>query len=126
MFENEPTAFAQHWEMEQQSLREQIRKAQNILDQVKVSEEMLLLIARIAIEMNVDGHRADIIMMKAAKTIAALNGREEVTTSDIQEASDLALQHRMRRKPFQKIGVEEEKLSQMFSVNDSSTMMVKE
>jgi Mg-chelatase subunit ChlI len=71
---------------------------------------MLYLIARIAIDMNVDGHRADIIIMKAAKTLAAFKGRKEVLKEDIQKAADLALQHRMRRKPFQKLGIEEGKI----------------
>ncbi|MEW6380149.1 MAG: ATP-binding protein [bacterium] len=114
LYEDDPASFAKVWEPKQQALRDQIRKAEDILDQVQVPEETLLLIARIAIEMNVDGHRADIIMMKAAKTLAALGGRCEVNKTDIQEAADLSLQHRMRRKPFQKIGMEEEKLSQMF------------
>ncbi|MCL6583860.1 MAG: ATP-binding protein [bacterium] len=114
LYEDDPVSFTRAWEPKQQALRDQIKKAKEILDQVKVSEELLFLIARIAIEMNVDGHRADIIMMKAAKTLAALDGRSEVNSSDIQQAADLSLQHRMRRKPFQKIGLEDEKLSQIF------------
>jgi len=35
---------------------------------------MLYLIAEIAIEMGVDGHRADLIMMKAAKTMQHSRG----------------------------------------------------
>jgi Mg-chelatase subunit ChlI len=76
---------------------------------------MLYLIARIAIDMNVDGHRADIMMMKASKTLAVFNGRKEVLKEDVQKAADMALQHRMRRKPFQKPGVEEGKIAGIIS-----------
>ena len=118
LYEDDPVAFVHMWEPRQQSLRDQIRKAEELLDKVQISEEMLLLIVRIAIEMNVDGHRGDIIMMKAAKTLAALHGRCEVTKEEIRKAADLTLQHRMRRKPFQKIGVEEEKLGRILSVGN--------
>ena len=69
--------------------------------------------------MNVDGHRADIMMMKASKTIAALNGRREVLKEDVQSAADMALQHRMRRKPFPKPGVEEGKIAGVILHNPS-------
>jgi len=51
----------------------------------------------------VDGHRSDIVMLKAAKALAAWGGRDEVSTADIDEAADLALAHRMRRRPFEEI-----------------------
>jgi magnesium chelatase subunit I len=51
----------------------------------------------------VDGHRGDIIILKTAKTIAAYNGRNEVELSDIELAAELALPHRIRRKPLQDV-----------------------
>jgi magnesium chelatase subunit D len=58
------------------------------------------MIARICLDMAVDGHRADIIMLKTAKTIAAYNGRTEVCGDDVREAAELVLSHRMRNQPF--------------------------
>ncbi|MEW6573439.1 MAG: ATP-binding protein [Bacillota bacterium] len=110
-FEEDPAGFAAVWEEEQQRLREKIVAARRTLPQVDISDEMLLLIARTAIEMRVDGHRADLIMMKAAKTNAALGGRTEVTEADIKETANFALLHRMRRKPFQEVAVDQEKLA---------------
>ena len=51
--------------------------------------------------MGVDGHRADIIMLKSAKALAACNGRKEVRKEDIHTAAELALPHRVRRQPLQ-------------------------
>jgi magnesium chelatase subunit I len=110
-FEEDPAGFTAVWEEEQQRLREKIVAARRVLPQVKITDEMLLLIARTAIEMGVDGHRADLIMMKAAKTNAALGGRPEVTETDIKETANFALLHRMRRKPFQEVAVDQEKLA---------------
>ncbi len=110
-FEEGPAEFCARWEGEQEKLRRQIIAAKEMLLQVRVPEEMLYLIAEIAVEMGVDGHRADLIMMKAAKTRAALQGRESVSEEDIRATADLALVHRMRRKPFQDLSLDQQKLA---------------
>jgi magnesium chelatase subunit I len=110
-FEDDSAEFIAAWEGEQQRLREKIVAARHLLPRVSINDEMLLLIARTAIEMGVDGHRADLVMMKAAKTNAVLRGRAEVTATDIRETAELALLHRMRRKPFQELAVDEQKLA---------------
>lgn len=109
-FEEDPEGFADQWEEEQDHLCQQIIAAKDLLPKVQISDEMLFLIAQIAIEMGVDGHRADLIMMKAAKSIAVFNGREEVTEEDVRQSVDLVLSHRMRRKPFQEMDVDRQKL----------------
>ena len=114
-YENDPARFQDAWKEEEKKLRNAVIQAKELLEETAVSDDMLRLIVQIAIEMNVDGHRADIIMMKAARTLAALNGRKDVTEDDVQTAADMALQHRMRRKPFQKQGVEEEKIAGIIS-----------
>jgi magnesium chelatase subunit I len=55
------------------------------------------------LELGVDGHRGDIIILKAAKTLAAWNGRSKVEESDIEAAAELALPHRVRRQPLMEI-----------------------
>jgi Mg-chelatase subunit ChlI len=112
-FEEDPAAFCSAWEPEQEKLRQQILAAKQTLPKVQVPEEMLYLIAEIAVEMGVDGHRADLIMMKAAKTRAALQGREKVSKEDINDTADLVLMHRMRRKPFQDLTLDQQKLKEI-------------
>ncbi len=114
-YEQDPAGFQKIWKAEEEKLQQAIVQAKELLEQVTVSDDILYLIARIAIDMNVDGHRADIMMMKASKTLAAFNGRGEIFKEDVQSAADMALQHRMRRKPFQKPGVEEGKIGGIIS-----------
>ncbi len=109
-YEEDPVQFQMTWQKEEKKLQESIVRAKDLLEEVVISDEMLHLIARIAIDMNVDGHRADISMTKASRTIAAFNGRKEVSREDLQMVAEMALQHRMRRKPFQKPGVEAGKI----------------
>jgi len=42
--------------------------------------------------------------------MAALSGREEVIEEDVRQSVDLALLHRMRRKPFQELDIDRQKL----------------
>lgn len=50
--------------------------------------------AECAIAAGVDGLRADLVMLRAARARAALEGRAEVTTGDIDAVAALALAHR--------------------------------
>ncbi len=47
-----------------------------------------------------DGHRSDLVILKAARAQAAIEGRTSVTDRDIAMAAELALPHRLKRGPF--------------------------
>ncbi|MBA3065172.1 magnesium chelatase, partial [bacterium] len=111
-YEKTPHQFEKKWESEQIKLRGAVVKAQKIFPQVSYSDRMLELVTRIAIDMGVDGHRADIAMIKAAQTIAAFHQRKQVTEEDIREAADMVLPHRRRKKPFQQPKVSRDKIEQ--------------
>jgi magnesium chelatase subunit D len=111
-YEKDPECFIKEWENEEEELKERIVRAKELLQSVKIDDDKLKLIARICIDMSVDGHRADIAMMKTAATIAAFHERNEVTEEDVKEAAELVLPHRMRRKPFSEQKMEQEKLDQ--------------
>ncbi|MBU2568138.1 MAG: putative cobaltochelatase [Elusimicrobia bacterium] len=111
-YEKSPHEFEKKWEQEQINLRETIIKAQDIFPYVIYSNDILKLVTQIAIDMGVDGHRADIAMIKTAQTIAAYHQRKEVTEEDVKEAAELVLPHRMRKKPFQQPQPNQEKIEQ--------------
>ena len=100
-YEKDPDAFAMEYEAAQQELREKISKAFFILKNVSHDDKILEMAVRISIEMGVDGHRADIGMIKTAMTIAAYNHRAQVMENDMLEAAEFVLPHRMRRRPFE-------------------------
>ncbi|MBE6064238.1 magnesium chelatase ATPase subunit I [Clostridium sporogenes] len=100
-YEDNNEEFILSYEKEQQKLRDRISKAKEILKEVSFDDKVLEIAAKISIEMEVDGHRADISMIKTAMTIAAFNGRDKVNSEDMLEAAELTLPHRMRRKPFE-------------------------
>ena len=100
-FERNPEAFARKYEGKQQELRQRILKARELLDDVKISKKLLETVAEICLEFEVHGHRADFLIARAAKTIAAYNRRKSVNEHDIKEAAELVLPHRVRRLPFE-------------------------
>ncbi|MGL4849908.1 MAG: ATP-binding protein [Clostridium sp.] len=100
-FDKDPNKFLKEFEPLENELREKIIKARNIVRDVEISDELLLLIAKIGIKFDIDGHRGDLTLMKTAMTIAALDGRKEVKRDDILKAAPLVLFHRMRKLPFE-------------------------
>ena len=100
-FLRDPESFKQAYAGDQERLRSKIVQAQRLLPSVKMPHELLRTIARICIEFRVDGHRADIMIDRTARTNAAYEGREQVIVDDIIEASELVLPHRMRKRPFE-------------------------
>lgn len=118
-FEDDPKGLIKEWQAAEVDLRDRIVHAREILPQVQVSDAILNKIAQISIEIGVDGHRADIIMMKTAKTVAAFHRRTEVTYDDLEESADMALQHRVRRKPFEDVVLDRERIAAVLKDNVS-------
>lgn len=112
-FESDPAAFIEGWRAQEERLRSRISMAQDGLAQVTVPDEMHEAIAHICREHGVDGLRADIVIHRAASTIAAWDGRSEVTLDDVAEASQLAIAHRLRRMPFDEPRLDPQRLGEM-------------
>ena len=112
-FEAGPHRFVQQWQEAEQAERERLLRSQELLAQVRVSDEILGLITDICFEYQVDGMRGDIVMYKTASTIAAYEGRTQVSLEDVREAAQMALLHRQRRQPFQQPHLVTEQLDSM-------------
>jgi Mg-chelatase subunit ChlI len=72
----------------------------------------LLSIAALTASLNVDGHRADLVILKAARAQAAFEGRTKINDHDIALAAELALPHRIKRTPFQQAEINSEQLQE--------------
>ncbi|WP_332878838.1 magnesium chelatase subunit D family protein [Massilia sp. S19_KUP03_FR1] len=112
-YEADPAAFTQRWAPQQDALRAQLARAQALLAQVELDDAMLDLISHLCCEFEVASLRADIVMHKAARAIAALDGRLRVTPDDVRTAATLVLPHRRRRKPFEQPGLDQDKLDEL-------------
>ena len=103
-FDADPVGFCKNWESTSRELSERIVQAIALYPKVTIERPLLFKIASHCLDVGVDGHRADIIMLKTAKTLAAWESRQEVIPADIEVSAELALPHRIRRQPFQEIG----------------------
>ena len=102
-FDENPHGFTERWRGKSEELVERILQAKELYTQVTVEDDLFYEIARTCVEVGVDGHRGDIIILKTARTLAAFRGRTKVISADIKEAADLALPHRVRRQPLMDI-----------------------
>lgn len=116
-FEDDPEAFCAQMRGEQESLRRKLARARKNLTMVKLPRRLLRRVAELCHELKVDGHRGEIVIARAARALAALEGRREVSDADVRRVAPLALNHRLRRDPFEQRGGGsrvEQKLDQLF------------
>ncbi len=99
-FEKDPEKFLKEMEPENEKLRRRIKKAQKLLPEVTISERIQMLICKMCKELDVEGHRPDIMLAKTAITLAAYHGRKEIKQDDIKEAAEYILPFRIRKNPF--------------------------
>lgn len=102
-FDQNPESFFNHYLAEQEALQQKIVQAQNRLPQVTIDYELRVKISQVCSELDVDGLRGDIVSNRAAKAIAAFEGRTEVTLDDIRRVMTLCLRHRLRKDPLESI-----------------------
>jgi len=100
-FGEDPIGFKKRWRGEQEDLRRRIIKAREILSKVIVPDEILRAVASACIMLHVDGHRPDIATVRAAKALAALEGRMRVEASDILRVAVMAVGYRTRGGGFE-------------------------
>ena len=112
-FERDPIYFRGLYEESDNALAGKILQAQKLLPKVTIKEDFLRIVARMCIELDVDGHRPDIIITRAAMTKAAYDGRKNVTEDDMIFASELTLGFRMRRTPFEEAALGATKFQQV-------------
>ncbi len=99
-FEADPEKFYEKNESLQEELRNRITQARKVLRDVIIPENLLEAICKTCSELKVDGLRPDIVIAKAASTLAAFEDRKEVALDDVLVAAELALGHRTREGGF--------------------------
>jgi Mg-chelatase subunit ChlI len=99
-FEADPGAFRKSFLPKEEELSQKIANARSLVDQIQYTSSNLLSIATLTASLNVEGHRSDLVILKAARAHAAFEGRTRINDRDIALAAELALPHRIRKGPF--------------------------
>jgi Mg-chelatase subunit ChlI len=111
-YEKDAEAFRKTWLQKEDELSQKIARGRELVDQVTHTTRDLLSIAALTASLNVDGHRADLVILKAARAEAAFEGRTKINDHDIALAAELALPHRIKRTPFQQAEMTTEQLQE--------------
>src|SRR5437588_9250518 len=99
-FDRDPQGFNASRHDEQTRLRRRVLRAARNYESVAVTRPLLRSIAELCVRLGVDGHRGEITIARAARPLAALRGRKEVSVEDVRRVAPMSLRHRLRRDPL--------------------------
>lgn len=103
-FDRDPAAFNASAQSEQMRLRRKVMRAAALYAKVEVTRAVLRQVAELCLRLGVDGHRGEITLTRAARALAALEGRRAVSAADVRRVAPMSLRHRLRRDPLEQGG----------------------
>jgi magnesium chelatase subunit I len=103
-FERDTEAFIATWKRAEDKLRKQIGAARERVKTVEVSDAALTRAAQICIALGTDGLRGELTLIRAARSLAALDGDTQVNDEHLRRVAPMALAHRLRRDPLDDSG----------------------
>jgi Mg-chelatase subunit ChlI len=107
-FSENPTAFCEAFSSLDNKVGERISQARKMLYGVELPMGMLATVAGAMAEMSLDGQRADIVTLKAARALAAYTGKNTVDLECLQTVAPLSVGHRTRQGGYRNAPEEEE------------------
>ena len=102
-FDSDPDSFSAAVEANQEALQQRVVDAQQRLDQVSIDDDLRLRISAVCGELDVDGLRGDIVTNRAARALAAFEGRTDVSEDDVARVASCCLRHRLRKDPLEQV-----------------------
>lgn len=99
-YDRDPLKFSQSFESEQVRLRKQIIAAQSDVGSTSIDRSLLQRIAALCYDLKVEGHRGELTITRAARALAAFEGKSDVSVREIKRVAPMALRHRLRRDPL--------------------------
>lgn len=99
-FEQDPDAFQAQWSDDETFLSRQIEQARKNLSSIQLPDREIDRAVRIAMDLDVQGHRADIAVLKTARALAAMLDKTAVGKEEVWEAAKLVMPHRMKSTPL--------------------------
>ena len=102
-FDTDPVSFLTQFQGQQQGLQEKVVAAQERLGSVQMDPDLRLKISEVCGQLEVDGLRGDIVTNRAARALAAFEGRGEVNDDDVARVVACCLRHRLRKDPLEQV-----------------------
>ena len=124
-FDREPDAFAERFDSEQKDLVRAVTNARRNLAKIEITPAVKT-IARACAVLKVEGHRGELTLMRAARALAALEGRKRVGDDDVKRIAPMALRHRLRHNVFEDTAAQERILDAFEQTAKEGTEVSKE
>ncbi len=122
-FERNPDSFQEQWAESEVFLSRQIDNARERLSSIQLPDREIDRAVRIALNLDAQGHRADIAILKTARALAAFMEKSAVTKEEIWEAARFVMPHRMNSSPLDTPESLQERLSRaLTSSNDEEPL----
>ncbi|WP_187335065.1 magnesium chelatase ATPase subunit I [Novosphingopyxis iocasae] len=99
-YEQDPEGFVAQWKRQDGKLRRAVERAREALPTIETPDAAIKQAARICMALGTDGLRGELVTIRAARALAALEGETEVTAEHVRTIAPMALAHRLRRDPL--------------------------
>ncbi len=122
-----PKGFAKVFSEADELLKNKIVSARNSLSDIRIGSHIIDSIAQAMADLELDGQRADIVILRAGIALCALEGDKVLTKEHIQRVAPLAVCHRTRKGGMEDPPTKEElesALSKSFNNSQSSSKAV--
>ena len=95
-FDASPEAFCEQWTEQQDALKTRCERARRLVPEIALDDRSLEMITERCFAAGVDGLRADLVWLRAARAHAAWRGVSAIAEEDIEAVAEFALRHRRR------------------------------
>ncbi len=103
-YENDTATFLKRWRAADTRLRKTILAARGRLPEVETPEDTLEDCAALCLALGSDGVRGELVLLRAARALAAQEDAGEITRAHLRAVAPSALRHRLRRDPLDEAG----------------------
>ena len=103
-FERTPATFVAQWAKTELKTLRRIARAKKLLPDIVVPDAILRRASELCIAVGADGLRGELTLMRAARALAALDGKVEAGIGQLRAVAALSLRHRLRRSVLDETG----------------------
>ena len=102
LFDTNPLGFLERYSSDEAALKVAILNAKGKLAEIEIPDELSQKCSELALEHKVEGMRADILLLKAARAYAAYKGNRKIEMTDLDTVAHFVLKHRSNQSSSRK------------------------